>query len=76
MRMEEYTDVRIITDTIKLEQLLKLAGITATGGEAKLIIQGGEVSVNGEEERRRGKQLRAGDMVDIEGRGRLRVVQG
>ena len=76
MRMEEYTDVRIITDTIKLEQLLKLAGITATGGEAKLIIQGGGVSVNGEEERRRGKQLRAGDMVDIEGRGRLRVVQG
>jgi ribosome-associated protein len=68
--------VSITTETIKLEQLLKLAGITSTGGEAKLMIQGGSVSVNGEEERRRGKQLRTGDMVEIAGRKRLRVVQG
>ena len=37
--------VSITTETIKLEQLLKLAGITSTGGEAKLMIQGGSVSV-------------------------------
>ncbi|NLJ85532.1 MAG: RNA-binding S4 domain-containing protein [Firmicutes bacterium] len=66
----------ISTETIKLEQLLKLAKVTDTGGQAKTMIQAGSVLVNGVEERRRGKQLRTGDIVEIPGRGRLRVVQG
>ncbi len=68
--------ISISTETIKLEQLLKLAGVTSTGGQAKLLIQAGEVSVNGLDERRRGRQLRAGDLVEVKGKGRLRVVQG
>ena len=41
--------ITITTEYIKLQDLLKLAAITATGGEAKLLIQDGEVLVNGEE---------------------------
>ncbi len=52
---------------IKLDQFLKLTGIAATGGQAKLMIQGGEVSVNGELETRRGRQLVEGDKVTVEG---------
>ena len=48
--------------TIHLDQFLKRCGV-ATGGQAKLLIQGGEVTVNGEIETRRRRQLRAGDEV-------------
>ena len=54
--------------TIKLDQFLKWQGITQTGGEAKLIIQNGEVLVNGEVETRRGKKLVTGDRVTFAGR--------
>lgn len=74
MTMEEHVTIK--TETIKLEQLLKLAGVTETGGQAKLLIQAGEVLVNGLDERRRGRQLRDGDVVEIKGGGRLWVVQG
>lgn len=52
---------------IKLDQFLKLTGVAATGGQAKLMIQGGEVEVNGELETRRGRQLAQGDRVTVEG---------
>ncbi|NHC35312.1 RNA-binding S4 domain-containing protein [Scytonema millei VB511283] len=52
-------------NTIKLDQFLKLIGIAATGGQAKLIIQGGEVLVNGILETRRGRKLRSGDTVTV-----------
>ncbi len=52
--------------TIHLDQFLKTCGV-ATGGQAKLMIQGGEILVNGEVETRRRKQLRVGDEVDWEG---------
>ncbi|BAZ14793.1 RNA-binding S4 domain-containing protein [Calothrix sp. NIES-4071] len=52
---------------IKLDQFLKLMGIAATGGQAKLMIQGGEVEVNGELETRRKRQLAQGDRVTVEG---------
>lgn len=55
------------TETIKLEQFLKLAGIVQTGGEAKLLIQAGEVKVNGEVETRRGRKLVKGDRVTAMG---------
>lgn len=50
-------------DTIKLEQFLKLVGLAATGGQAKLLIQAGEVTVNGAVETRRGRKLVQGDRV-------------
>ncbi len=49
--------------TIRLDQFLKLCGVAPTGGQAKLMIQGGEVLVNGELETRRRRQLRPGDTV-------------
>lgn len=51
--------------TIQLEQLLKREGWVPTGGMAKIAIQGGEVTVNGEVETRRKKKLRVGDVVRL-----------
>jgi ribosome-associated protein len=48
---------------IRLGQLLKVAGIVATGGEAKALLESGGVRVNDEPESRRGRQLRPGDIV-------------
>mgnify|MGYP003404374736 CR=1 FL=1 len=56
-------DVAISTDTIRLGQLLKLAGLVDSGSDAKFLLAGGEVSVNGETETRRGRQLRAGGQL-------------
>ena len=53
---------------MRLDQALKWQGLVATGGEAKLRIQGGEVQVNGSVETRRGRQLQAGDVVEFAGR--------
>lgn len=57
---------------IVLGAFLKVAGITATGGHAKLLIQGGQVRVNGAVETRRGRRLAAGDTVGVGG-GEYRV---
>ena len=54
--------------TIRLGQYLKFAGLAATGGEAKHLIQEGLVRVNGEVETHRKRQLHAGDVVELEGR--------
>jgi ribosome-associated protein len=53
---------------VKLDQFLKWSGVTSTGGQAKLLIQSGEVKVNGEVETRRGRSLRIGDRVEVGGR--------
>lgn len=60
--MERVT-VSIDTEFIKLDSLLKLANVVSSGGEAKIIIQEGEVLVNGEPCTMRGKKLRPGDVV-------------
>jgi ribosome-associated protein len=52
---------------IKLDQFLKLAGIVETGGEAKHLIQSGQVLVNGTIETRRGRKLYHGDIVVFNG---------
>lgn len=62
--MQEET-VQITTEFIKLEGLLKFAGVAETGGEAKLAIQQGDVSVNGEVCTMRGKKIRPGDIVEL-----------
>jgi ribosome-associated protein len=66
-------EVQIRGDTIRLGQLLKVAGIADSGGEAKTLIADGHVSVNGEIETRRGRQLRAGDELEAAGQP-LRLV--
>ena len=59
--------IKIKTETIKLEQLLKFAGETSTGGEAKEIIASGTVLLNGEPCLERGKKCRPGDVVTVRG---------
>lgn len=54
-------------ETIKLDQFLKLAQVVQSGGEAKHLIQSGAVQVNGQIETRRGRKLRHGDVVVVEG---------
>ncbi|MDQ4126555.1 MAG: RNA-binding S4 domain-containing protein [Actinomycetota bacterium] len=61
-----------IPEGTTLGRALKAASIAGTGGEAKVLIQAGEVSVNGEVETRRGRRLRAGDVVEV-GDERLEV---
>ena len=62
------TDITITTEFIKLQDLLKLANLVGTGGEAKIVIQNGDVSVNGEVCTMRGKKIRPGDTVDFDGK--------
>lgn len=52
---------------IKLDQFLKWSGVVQTGGEAKLLIQDGQVKVNGQVEMRRGRKLVEGDQVTVQG---------
>ncbi len=54
-----------LSSYITLGQALKAANIVGTGGEAKILIQGGEVRVNGEIETRRGRKLHEGDVVEV-----------
>lgn len=58
-------DVAVSGETIKLGQFIKLANLVASGGEAKEVIRDGQVTVNGEVDTRRGRTLRAGDVVCI-----------
>ena len=64
--MQEQT-VQITTGYIKLQDLLKFAGVIDTGGMAKEVIQAGEVKVNGETCTMRGKKLRPGDVAELDG---------
>lgn len=59
--------VKITTEFIKLDSLLKFGQAAATGGEAKQLIQDGLVTVNGEVCTMRGKKLRPGDRAEIDG---------
>lgn len=69
----EIREVKIHTEFIKLEALLKFEGLTGTGGEAKERIQAGQVTVNGEVCTQRGRKLRPGDTAALDG-VELRVV--
>ncbi len=59
--------IKLREDYIKLGQALKAAGLVESGLEAKIVINNGEVKVNGNTELQRGKKLVAGDVVDFEG---------
>lgn len=58
-------NIKIDTEFIKLDSLLKLSGVVPTGGAAKMFIQDGEVKVNGAVCTMRGKKIRTGDKVEI-----------
>ena len=57
--------IHIETDYIKLQDLLKFAAAVSTGGEAKILIQEGDVTVNGEVCTMRGKKIRPGDDIAL-----------
>jgi len=59
--------VKIETEFIKLDQFLKWSGAVSSGVEAKLMVQNGEVMVNGLVETQRGKKIRPGDKVECNG---------
>ena len=61
-------DVSIGGDMIRLGQFLKFSGLLDSGGNAKEVVIDGYVTVNGEVDRRRGRQLHDGDLVTFEGR--------
>ena len=61
------TEIKIETEFIKLDALLKFANLVSSGGEAKLRIAEGEVLVNGETCTMRGRKIRPGDTVSLDG---------
>ena len=60
-------EIRIKEDFIRLDALMKLSDLVATGGHAKIVIQNGEVLVNGEVCTMRGKKMREGDFFTFDG---------
>lgn len=60
-------EVAIHDDMIRLGQFLKLANLVDSGADAKPVVQSGAVTVNGEVETRRGRQLHRGDVVSLGG---------
>lgn len=59
-------EIKISTPFIKLDQLIKFAGISYDGAEAKEMIKSGLVKLNGNTEMQRGKKIYPGDVVEIE----------
>lgn len=59
------SEVKITTEYIKLDQLLKFSGAVSIGSEAKALIAEGNVKVNGEQCLMRGKKIRPGDVVNV-----------
>lgn len=68
-------EIIIKTEFIKLQQLLKLAGIITQGSDAKLYINNGTVKVNGIVATERGKKIHHGDVVTVQNIGEFKVLQ-
>lgn len=66
-KKEASRPLEITTEYIKLQDALKLANLVGSGGEAKVLIQEGQVTVNGEICAMRGKKLRPGDSFAFQG---------
>lgn len=58
-------EIKIKTDLIQLDQFLKWANVVASGGEAKFLIQSGQIKVDGEVETRRSLKLKPGTVVEL-----------
>lgn len=67
-------DIKIEAEFVTLGQLLKITDAISSGGMAKWFLQENEVYVNGEIDNRRGRKLRDGDIINIPGCGRFRIV--
>ena len=61
--------ISVKEDFIRLDSAMKLASLVSTGGHAKIVIQNGEVKVNGEICTQRGKKLHSGDKVEYNSNG-------
>lgn len=68
------TKIKIKTEFIKLDALLKFASLVNSGGEAKIMIQNGQVLVNGEICTMRGKKIRPEDVVSINGENEVKII--
>lgn len=58
-------EIKILTPAIKLDQLVKFAGLAETGAKAKILIDLGEFNVNGECCIKRGKKIKPGDVIEF-----------
>ncbi len=74
MNLPAPDDVPIRDRSIRLGQFLKLANLIDSGSDARPLLIQGQVLVNDEVETRRGRQLQPGDVVELAGRARARVV--
>jgi ribosome-associated protein len=68
-------EIKIVTPFIKLDQLVKFAGLAETGARAKILIDLGEFNVNGECCTKRGKKIKPGDVIEFKGK-KYKVVLG
>ena len=68
-------DVKINTETIQLCQMLKIAGVIDSGGQARFLLEDGIVFLNGNQETAKRRQLRDGDVVEVKGKGVWRIVR-
>lgn len=73
--MSHPVEISITGEMIRLGQLLKLAGVVDDGAQARSLIEDGEVRVDGEVDRRRGRQVRPGSTVEL-GTTQIRVISG
>ena len=69
------TNIKIHSEYITLGQFLKLSNIAPSGGMVKAILQEYKISVNGLEEKRRGKKLYPGDKISVKSIGEFRIIQ-
>ena len=67
-------NIEISTEYIKLDQFLKFVGIADNGGFAKIIIKNGDVKINNEIALERGKKLKNGDIVEVDGAGTFKII--
>lgn len=65
---EKMEEIKIISPFIKLDQLIKYAGLAETGAKAKILVELGEFNVNGELCTKRGKKIKPGDTIEFKGK--------
>lgn len=68
MEKDKIEIIAIDTEFIRLDAMLKLGGAVETGGQAKFVVQAGDVKVNGETCTMRGKKMRPGDKAEYQGK--------
>lgn len=76
MADQETNQIAVRGDHITLGQLLKVAGLLSTGGEARYFLQETSIKVNGAHENRRGRKLRPGDIVVVENHPPIHLTGG